>query len=69
MSMTKKDYVSIADALNKVTWQDDIDPMTMTFVSVTLAELFLKDNPRFQYQTFMQACFQPQKQEVTDVQR
>jgi hypothetical protein len=67
MSMSKKDYVAIADALNDVNWQKKIDPITMTVVSVSLAELFLKGNPRFQYQTFMLACFQQQKQEVNDV--
>lgn len=67
MSMSKKDYVAIAKAISGVSWQDKIDPLTVTVVSVTLAELFLQDNPRFQYQTFMLECFQPQQQEVNHV--
>ena len=45
MSMSKKDYVAIADAINEVLWQKDIDLVTISVVSIALAEVFLKDNP------------------------
>jgi hypothetical protein len=62
MSMTKKDYVAIADAINGVLWQKDTDPLTITVVSVALAEAFLKDNPQFQHNTFIQACYAERKE-------
>ncbi len=64
--MSKKDYVAISDAINDVLLRDNLDPLTITIVSVALAEVFLKDNPRFQYQTFMQACY-AEKKEIRDV--
>ena len=62
MSMTKKDYVAIADAINKVLWQKDIDLVTISVVSIALAEVFLKDNPKFQHNTFIQACYVERKE-------
>ena len=62
MSMSKKDYVAIADAINEVLWQKDIDLVTISVVSIALAEVFLKDNPQFQHNTFIQACYARQKE-------
>ena len=62
MSMSKKDYVAIADAINDVLWQKNIDLVTISVVSIALAEVFLKDNPKFQHNTFIQACYAEQKE-------
>jgi hypothetical protein len=62
MSMSKKDYVAITDAINKVLWQKDIDLVTISVVSIALAEVFLKDNPQFQHNTFIQACYAERKE-------
>ena len=62
MSMSKKDYVAIADAINKVLWQKDIDLVTVSVVSIALAEVFLKDNAQFQHNTFIQACYAERKE-------
>jgi hypothetical protein len=56
MSMTKKDYVAVADAMNEVLWTPQTDPGTVALAVVRLADSFQGDNPRFDRSRFMQAC-------------
>lgn len=54
--MSKKDYVAIADMLNRLLWDRDNDPATMAWVIAGLSELFAQDNPRFDKDRFNAAC-------------
>lgn len=57
MSMTKKDYVAIADVMNEVMWTKGADPATTTATVLRLGKLFASGNTNFKYETFMSACF------------
>jgi hypothetical protein len=57
MSMTKKDYVAIADVMNEVMWTKGADPATTTTTVLRLGKLFASENINFKYETFMSACF------------
>ena len=56
MGMSKKDYVAVADALNKVVWQRESDPATLTNVIAALALVFEEGNSRFDRGRFIAAC-------------
>ena len=57
MSMTKKDYVAIADVMNEIMWTKGADPATATTTVLRLGKLFASGNTNFKYETFMSACF------------
>ena len=57
MSMTKKDYVAIADVMNEVMWTKGADPATTTTTVLMLGKLFASGNTNFKYDTFISACF------------
>lgn len=54
--MTRKDYVETANILNSKV--DEIDFLILADVAEQFAEMFAKDNPRFDHQRFIDAVFQ-----------
>ena len=50
--MTRKDYIIVATAIKRAYMDDD----ARISVMAELAVEFLKDNPRFNYDTFKEAC-------------
>jgi hypothetical protein len=54
--MTRKDYVATAEILNK--YIDDIDYLVLNDLALDFAEMFAKDNERFQEQKFIDAVFE-----------
>ena len=61
MSMTKKDYVAIAEVMNEIVWAKDMDPVTTTATVIKLSTLFSSDNANFQHDTFIKACLAVRK--------
>jgi len=51
--MTRKDYVSTAEILNSVA--DEMDFFTLANVAEKFAEMFAKDNERFDHAKFIDA--------------
>ena len=51
--MTRKDYISTAEILNSVA--DEIDFLTLANVAEQFAEMFGKDNERFDHAKFIDA--------------
>lgn len=60
MSMSKKDYVAIADVLNAILWMEDSCPLTMARVTAALSIVFEEDNPRFDEARFRAAALKQQ---------
>lgn len=56
MSMTKKHYEAIANALSHVMWDEKSDPATMSNVIWAIAKVCEIDNPRFDRSKFFTAC-------------
>jgi hypothetical protein len=54
--MTRKDYVATAEILNK--YVDVIDYLVLNDLALDFAEMFQKDNERFQEQRFIDAVFE-----------
>jgi hypothetical protein len=51
--MTRKDYISTAEILNSVA--DEIDFITLANIAEKFAEMFAKDNERFDHTKFIDA--------------
>lgn len=51
--MTRKDYITTAEILNSVA--DEIDFFTLANVAEKFAEMFAKDNERFDHAKFIDA--------------
>jgi hypothetical protein len=51
--MTRKDYITTAEILNSVA--DEIDFITLANVAEKFAEMFAKDNERFDHAKFIDA--------------
>lgn len=56
MPLSKKNYVAIADIVNRMLWNDGSDPLTVVAFSAELSDYFASDNDRFDRERFMQAC-------------
>lgn len=55
--MTKKDYIAIADAIKRArTGADKEERFAIDIVADNIADVFQKDNPRFNRQRFLEAC-------------
>ena len=54
--MTRKDYVYTANILND--FKDQIDFVVLADIAEEFAEMFAKDNERFEHQRFIDAVFQ-----------
>ena len=52
--MTKKDYIAIAEIINKSLGFEDLKMRQE--ISYGLADFFKSDNPRFDRQRFQKAC-------------
>lgn len=61
MSMTKKDYVLIAGAINSVMWEDNTDPLTIGRVATRLAASFQHDSDTFRNDLFLHECLKEQE--------
>jgi hypothetical protein len=55
--MTKKDYIRVAHTINRFLQEENIDAMINDFCL-----WFLKDNPRFNKDKFINACFEHQNE-------
>ena len=53
--MTRKDYVKTAEILNAQ--KDFIDFVYLSQIATDFADYFEEDNPRFDYQRFIDAVF------------
>lgn len=53
--MTRKDYIATADILNAQ--KDNIDFIILSDIATAFADYFEEDNPRFDYQRFIDAVF------------
>jgi hypothetical protein len=60
MAMSKKDYVSIADATNTVLWMPGSCPITVGRMVAALSAVFTADNPRFDETRFRIASMKPE---------
>lgn len=56
MAMSKKDYVAIADVINKVLWIEGSCPLTIARLTAGLSWVFQQDNPRFDDERFRAAA-------------
>jgi hypothetical protein len=56
MAMSKKHYVSIADAVNRASRLENADQRTIHMVMMRLVYIFGEDNPRFDSARFIDAC-------------
>ena len=54
--MTRKDYVATAEILNAQ--KDKIDFLILSEIATDFADYFEADNPRFDYQRFVDAVFE-----------
>lgn len=56
--MTRKDYQLIAECLNKVYNDNEIesDVLTLRMLVSELSRALVKDNPRFNAEVFVKAC-------------
>lgn len=54
--MTRKHYEMIAATLNELQRDADADNFTIKMVTAALAELFENDNPRFDFEKWLDAC-------------
>lgn len=54
--MTRKDYVATAEILNAQ--KDNIDFIILSQIATDFADYFEEDNPRFDYQRFIDAVFE-----------
>jgi len=52
--MTRKDYVAIAKAIS----ESGVKELDKMIVARSMAEVFKKDNERFDYSRFFEACIQ-----------
>lgn len=57
MSMTKKNYDAIANAINETMWENKLmDPATIMDLIRRLIVVMESDNPRFDRARFIAAC-------------
>ena len=54
--MTKKDYVAIADAIDRTTVSRDHEIVFKVSLIDALVSIFRRDNPRFDTDRFIKAC-------------
>lgn len=55
--MTKKDYLTIADALKTALWEDRVDPAAMAVITGRLMDALHDDNPKFDRKRFIITAF------------
>lgn len=56
MSMSKRDYVKIADIINDNLADTMVESRAVAGVAREMADYFKSDNPSFRYDTFFEAC-------------
>jgi hypothetical protein len=56
MAMSKKDYVAVAELLNRVLWMEGSCPLTIARVTAGLGIVFEADNPRYDDERFRAAA-------------
>jgi hypothetical protein len=54
--MTRKDYVGTAEILKDM--QDRMDEVNFSLLISKFGVMFGQDNPRFDFQKFMSACYE-----------
>jgi hypothetical protein len=52
MSMSKKDYVAVAETLNAILWMEQSCPLTIARMTAALGVVFTEDNPKFDEERF-----------------
>lgn len=63
MSMNKKQFDAIAEAINETLWDDESDPATIMRLAGRLAVICKQDNPRFDKDRFFTACTANKKEQ------
>lgn len=63
MSMNRKHFNAIAEAINETLWEDNADPVTMMRLAGRLAVICKQDNPRFDKDRFISACTANKKEQ------